>query len=79
MRLLVDSVAKQWIDQHSHEKAAVWLNTCWEMYKKVSDEPSRVLLQQAIDDVMKLSGGTIIIVKHDIEAERKFLQQGFGG
>jgi hypothetical protein len=75
MRLLVDIVAKQWIEENSHTKAAVWLNTCWEMYKKVPDEPSRALVQGAIDDVVKLSDG-IIMIKHDTEKEEKWLQGG---
>ena len=77
MKLLLDFVAKQWVDQNSHTKAATWLNTCWEMYKKVPDESSRMLLQEAIDSVMKLSGG-IVMIKIDTIAEEKWLKGGSG-
>ena len=77
MKLLLDSVAKKWVDKNSHTKAATWLNTCWEMYKKVPDEPSKMLLQDAVDSVMDLSGG-IIMIKIDTIAEEKWLKEGSG-
>lgn len=59
MRMFVDDTVRLYMVEHPQEAVSLTLNTNWQMYKRVPDAVSKIMLDRAIIAMETASGGKI--------------------